>query len=90
VGATGAGEQKKNRRQEMKSKWNTNRKDGDTVKINDGTLTYYANFDREIYDLSEIADDFADSYDHNGEVGEVNCIAEDLSSGETRKFTCAE
>jgi hypothetical protein len=68
----------------MKSRWSTDLKGSHTVSVNDGQVVYYGYFDT----LEEAAEDFADSYDHNGEEGTVQCLAEDMDTGATLKFTC--
>ena len=70
------------------SKWNwdTDRNEESNVSLNDGVVTYYAEWDtdeNDAIDLQQVFNAFAATYDHNGECGVVEVEVENLITGET-------
>lgn len=67
-------------------KWDTERCGNHNVSVNDGVLTYYSVWDTAddevTIDLQDVADSFADGYDHNNEPGPVNIVVTNLVTGE--------
>lgn len=70
------------------SKWNwdTDRNEASNVSVNDGVVTYFAEWDTDengAIDLRQVWNSFAATYDHNGERGVVEIEVENLITGET-------
>lgn len=73
----------------MKNEWNTDRRSGDNIEVNDGTLRYYTRRGKyENYGLQQVARDFAATYDHNDDPGAVECVATNLNTGREYHFEC--
>jgi hypothetical protein len=67
------------------NRWNEFRRADDNVSINDGVVTYFAEWydsaddaDPTAIDLHESIADFAETYDHDGYSGPVNVTATNL------------
>lgn len=69
--------------------WDFSREHNHNVSVNDGVVTYFAEWDtaddERTIDLQAVADDFADGYDHDNEPGSVSIIVENLITGEELK-----
>jgi hypothetical protein len=68
--------------------WHQERTEDDLVRVSDGTETYYSKkHDGENWTLEEIADDFVDDYDFNGEnvVGDEIALKVEVTNLETNK-----
>ena len=67
--------------------WDTDRNEDSNVSVDDGVVTYFAEWDMDeddcSIDLRQVWNSFAATYDHNGERGVVEVIVENLITGET-------
>lgn len=66
--------------------WDFGREHNHNVSVNDGVVTYYAEWDtdeNDAIDLQQVFNSFAATYDHNGERGVVEVEVENLITGET-------
>ena len=67
--------------------WDTDCRENDNVSVNDGVVTYFAEWDTEgdeaTIDLQQVFNAFAATYDHNGEREVVEVEVENLITGET-------
>lgn len=70
------------------SKWNwdTDRSEASNVSVNDGVVTYYAEWDiaddEVTIDLQEVAEDFSDGYDFGDDPSPVSITVMNLITGE--------
>lgn len=66
--------------------WDTDRNEASNVSVNDGVVTYFAEWDtaddERSIDLQEVARDFASDYDHNNEPGRCSITVTNLITGE--------
>ena len=73
----------------MKIEWNKDSHKNARLAINDGVMTNYVSEDQlpESFDLREVAECYASTYDHNGnDDGYVVAQVEDMDDGETHLF----
>ncbi len=73
----------------QKIEWNKDNKDNARIEISDGVTTHYVSEDQlpESFAMSDIAEAFADGYDH-GDTAETYVIGwvKDLDDDETHDF----
>lgn len=77
------------KRKEKVMNWNIDSQEGARISISDCTETVYVSEDQlpEEFTLREIADEYARTYDHNGnDESFAVCIIEDMEDGEEHTF----
>ena len=73
----------------MKSDWNKDSYDEARLAVSDGIVTSYVSENQlpEEFTLRQVAEKYAQGYDHNGNDDEYSvCVIEDLSDGEMARF----